>query len=112
MLTLNEESGKLLIYAPRVPLGWSRLKIVRNAAKKVAEKLRMRVELVSSEDLPQIQVYYRSTWGELIPLYRDRNEDQRERDVYFAIRNMMFVLSFHPKFSVLKPIRKEIAKLS
>jgi len=112
MLSLGEETGKLLIYAPKLPFEWSRLKVVRGAAKKVAEKLRMGVELVPSKDLLQIQVYYRSACGELIPLYRDRDGNQGEKDVYFAIRNMMFVLSFHPKFSVLRPIREEITKLS
>jgi len=112
MLSTDDDCGKLLIYAPDLPFRCRRLEAVRTAAERVAEKLRLGVELVSDRGLSQIHVYYRSVCGELIPLYRDRGGNEGEKDVYFAIRNMMFVLSFHPKFSVLKPIREEVARLS
>ncbi len=100
-------NGKFLIYAPAS--GNLDVNTVKTAAVRLARKLGMKVELVSSFNLKSIYVYYENSEGELIPVYFDYGMKKREKDVYVKLRNMLFVLSFHPKFSNLKSIRKEVA---
>lgn len=112
MLPADDGCGRLLIHAPVLTFRRGRLEIVRTATEKVAEKLRLGVKSVENKGLSQIHVYYGNGHGELIPLYRDRGGNGGEKDVYSAIRNMVFVLSFHLRFSFLKPIREEVLRPS
>jgi hypothetical protein len=59
-----------------------------------------------------IYVYYKNGEEEPIPVYCDKNGKTNTQEVYRALRKMMFVLSFHPKHSALKEIRKEIMLFS
>jgi len=105
-------NGKLKIYASGLAQNKLRLQIVGSAARKVAKRLRLDLEIVRFKtDSASIHVYYESG-NEEIPLYSARNGRLDEEEVYKALRNMIFVLSFHPKYSYLKGIRQEIMKLS
>jgi len=60
-----------------------------------------------------IYIYYEEFDGdEPIPLYCDEGKISGLEEISSKLRNMMFVLSFHPKHSALREIRKEILKLS
>jgi len=103
-------NGKFLIYASNQH---RRLKIVKPAVAKAAETLKLRIEVAQTKKLLPIYVYYRSECSEEeIPVYCDWGKDGNEEDVYCAIKNMMFVLSFHPRHSALQTVRKEIYALT
>lgn len=96
-----------MIYSSNV-MNTKRLRIVGSAVAKVANSLRLETELSSRKKLLSIYVYYKGDEGDEIPVYCDWGKSWKEEDVYHAIRNMMFVLSFHPRHSNLRTIRKEI----
>jgi hypothetical protein len=100
-----ENGGKFLIYASNTPLP-ERLKVIGSAVAKVASSLRLETELSPRRKLLSIHVYYRSDAGDEIPVYSDWGKAWNEEDIYRAIRNMMFVLSFHPRHTNLKTIRQ------
>lgn len=103
-------NGKFLIYASNQH---GRLRIVKPAVAKAAETLKLRIEVTQTKKPLPIYVYYRSECSEEeIPVYCDWGKDGNEEDVYHAIKNMMFVLSFHPKHSALQTVRKEVYTLT
>lgn len=102
-----ENSGKFMIYASNKPSP-KRLKIVGSAVAKVADSLKLKTEVSPKRKLLSIYVYYKGDAGDEVPVYCDWGKNWKEKDVYRAIRNMMFVLSFHPHHSSLRSIRREI----
>jgi hypothetical protein len=110
---LENLNGKLLVYASSFTSRGSRLKSVSAAAEKMAKLLNLNVELVTfREKFAPIYVYYKNGDEEPIPIYHTKSEKSNMQEIYTALRNMMFVLSFHPKHSALKQIRKEIMRFS
>jgi hypothetical protein len=110
---LSEPEGKLLVYASSFSLPSRRLKPVSMAVEKMAKLLRTRVQLVTfQEKSKQIYVYYKNGDDEPIPIYCDKGNELDSKTIYSTLRNMLFVLSFHPKHSGLKLIRKEIMQFS
>ena len=105
--------GKLLVYAPTSHR--KRLQFVRTATEETAKLLNLDYEVVRfGNDFSPIYVYYEcDDGGEPIPLYCD---DTRKagtlQEIGAALRNMMFVLSFHPKYSALRQVRSAIMSLS
>jgi len=86
---------------------------VSAAAEKIAKLLKLPMEVVSfREEFNPIYVYYKNGDEEPIPIFCDKGGEFEEQDVYKVLRNMMFVLSFHPKHSALKQIRKELTLFS
>lgn len=59
-----------------------------------------------------IYVYYKNGDEEPIPIYCSNSEESDTQEVYVALRNMMFVLSFHPKHEALRQARREIIRFS
>ena len=102
-----ENNGKITIYASQAP-SRERLRIVGSAVARIADSLNFETELSPKRKLLSIYVYYKSDAGDEIPLYCDWGKEWKEEDVYRAIRNMMFVLSFHPRHSSLRTIRREV----
>ena len=101
-----------MVYASSFSSRKKRLKFVSAATEKMAKLLKMDMELVTfRERIKQIYVYYKQGDEEPIPIYWNKGEETDAHEVYTALRNMMFVLSFHPKHSALRPIRKEIMQL-
>ncbi len=110
---LENLNGKLLVYASSFKFCGSRLKSVSIAAEKMAKLLDLNVEVVTfREKFAPIYVYYKNGDEEPIPIYCSKSEKSNMQEIYTALRNMMFVLSFHPKHSALKRIRKEIMRFS
>lgn len=104
--------GKLLVYAPNLTACRERLKLISAAVEKTARMLKLDFEVIALNGNSPIYVYYKDDAEELIPLYRDKNSEQSTEQVCTALRSMMFVLSFHPKYSALKKIRRAIMQFS
>jgi len=106
--------GKLMVYASTGVPSRKRLDSVRTAAKETAKSLNLDFEIVRFERATSpIYVYYEENDDEEpIPLYCDEGKISGLEEISSRLRSMMFVLSFHPKHSVLKEMRKELLKLS
>jgi hypothetical protein len=100
-----ENNGKFMIYTSNVQ-NPERLRVIGSAVSRVASSLKLETELSAKRKMLSIYVYYKNDVGEEIPVYCDWGKSWREEDIYRAIRNMMFVLSFHPRYSRLKMMRK------
>ncbi|MGB9959169.1 MAG: hypothetical protein ACPLKQ_01440 [Candidatus Bathyarchaeales archaeon] len=111
---METSRGKLVVYASRTASQKKRLKSVSVAVEKTAKKLNLDIEIIALKNrAAPIYVYYENGDGEeLVPLYCDKNQKSTIEHVCNALRSMMFVLSFHPKYSALKKIRKEIIRFS
>jgi hypothetical protein len=110
---LDDANGKLLVYASSIRSHGDRLQSVSSAVERMASVLRFRVEVVRiMEKNAPIYVYYKNGEEEAVPIYCDRNGESQTEDICAKLRNMMFVLSFHPKNSILKHLRKEIIRFS
>ena len=110
----KENSGKLMVYASTGAPEGKRLDSVKSAAQATAQRLKLDFELVKLDKASSpIYVYYEEKGDEEpIPLYCDEGKMSGLEDICLALKNMMFVLSFHPKHSALKQIRGELLKLS
>ncbi|MFZ0965009.1 MAG: hypothetical protein WAN82_00055 [Candidatus Bathyarchaeia archaeon] len=110
---LENYNGKLLIYASSFTSHEKRLKSVSMAAEKMAKLLKLNFEVITfGEKITQIYVYYKNGDEEPIPLYCDSGGKANVQEIYTSLRNMIFVLSFHPKHSALRHVRKEIIRFS
>jgi hypothetical protein len=106
---LESLNGKLMIYASSFTSDEKRLESVSMAAEKMAKLLKLSFEVVTfREKITPIYVYYKDGDEEPIPIYCDKGEKANVQEICTALRNMMFVLSFHPKHSALRQIRKGI----
>jgi hypothetical protein len=109
----DDQSGRLLVYASSFASRQKRLKPVSTAAEKMAKLLKLNVEVVTfRKRFTPIYVYYKEGREEPIPIYCDYEEEPNVQEICTALKNMMFVLSFHPKHSALKSVRKEIMQFS
>jgi hypothetical protein len=106
-----ENSGKLLIYASFAS-SEEQLKPVSVAAQKMAKLLKLNFEVVIlGEMITPIYVYYKHRDEEPIPVYCNKREKTDVHEIYATLKNMMFVLSFHPRYSTLRHMRKEVMQL-
>lgn len=110
---LESFSRKLLVYASNSVLNEDRLQSVSVAAEKIAKMLKLSMEVVTfGEEFTPIYVYYKNGDDEPIPVYCNKDVEANLPEIYKTLRNIMFVLSFHPKHSSLKPIRNEVMLFS
>ncbi|MEM0007365.1 MAG: hypothetical protein QXR89_03760 [Candidatus Bathyarchaeia archaeon] len=110
---LEDNRGKLLVYAPNVGTHTERLKAVSTAVEKTARMLNLEFEVVPLKGAnAPIYIYYKDGVNEPVPLYCDKESENSTEKVCTTLRSMMFVLSFHPKYSALKKIRREIIRFS
>lgn len=108
---MESSSGKLFVCASS--FSQKRLRPISMAAEKMARLLKLNFEIRTfRKSFSPIYVYYKMEDEEPIPLYCNSNSQSSMEDVYAALRNMMFVLSFHPKHQALRHIRKEIMQFS
>jgi hypothetical protein len=108
---LECSSGKLFVYASS--FSQKRLKPVSMAAEKMAKLLKLNFEIKTfRKSFTPIYVYYKTGDEEPIPIYCSNNGQSNMEEVYMTLRNMMFVLSFHPKHQALRQVRKEIMQFS
>lgn len=107
---LSDSNGKLMVYVSNLASCERRLEHVKAAVEKIAKLLKLTFEIVTlSEKITPIYVYYKNGEEEAIPVYCDKGVKTNTQEIYRALRNMMFVLSFHPKHPDLKEIRKIMA---
>ncbi len=113
-IVFQNNAGKLLVCSGvSMPKG-KRYRCVRTATEETAKRLNLDFELMKFDRTSSpIYVYYdNGDEGEPIPLYCDEGKKGDLKDICSALRKMIFVLSFHPKHSSLKPLRNEIMRLS
>ena len=109
----ENQYGKLLVYASTFVSRKKRLEPVSKATEKMAELLKLSVEVVTfRKRFSPIYIYYKEGEEEPIPIYCDNEERSNIQEICTALKNMMFVLSFHPKHSSLRNMRKEIMRFS
>jgi len=110
---VETSNGKLLVYASSFKFRERRLKSVSIATAKMAKLLKLNVEVITfRERFAPIYVYYKNGEEEPVPIYCDKGEKANTQEICTALRNMMFVLSFHPKHSTLRRMRQEIMQFS
>jgi hypothetical protein len=104
--------GKLLVYASAVVSRKERLQSVKVATEKTAKLLDLGFEVIRfRKNFSQIYVYYENGDDDPIPIYSDEGKEYDLQEICATLRNMMFVLSFHPRHSALRQARK-IMRLS
>ena len=107
------DSGKLMVYASTEVSPRQRLQSVKTAAEAMAKQLNMDFEMVRQVNgISPIYVYYENGDDEPIPLYCDEGKSGDPAEISSKIRNMMFVLSFHPRHEALKQARKTLFAFS
>jgi hypothetical protein len=110
---LSNPEGKLLVYASTFADYTRRLKSISSAAEKTARMLNLNFKIVTfSKKFAPIYVYYKNGDDEPVPLYCAYDGESDMHQVCRALRNMLFVLSFHPKYQALRDARKEIMQFS
>jgi hypothetical protein len=101
-----------MVYTSAAAPHRKRFQSVRTAAEKTAKLLNLGFEVVRfRKSFTQIYVYYESGDDEPIPIYCDEGKTCDLQEVCATLKNMMFVLSFHPKHSALRQVRKEVMRL-
>jgi hypothetical protein len=109
----KNNAGKLTIYASDEFPSKKRLESIKTATKETAKQLNLDFAMVRFERSGSpIYVYYESDGFDPIPLYCDEGKMSDLEEISSTLRNMMFVLSFHPRHTALRQMRKEIVKLS
>ena len=105
--------GKLLVQASATSSQRKRLQQVKTATEKTARMLDMDYEVINSRTTRSpIYVYYESGDEEPIPIYCDEGKEFESKEICTTLKNMMYVLSFHPSNLVLKRARSSIMRLS
>jgi len=102
-----------MVYASTEESPRQRLLSVKAAAETMAKQLNMDFEMVRQvEGVSPIYVYYENGDDEPIPLYCDEGKTGDKAEISSKIRNMIFVLSFHPQHEALKSARKALFAFS
>ena len=79
----------------------------------MAKQLNLDFEVVrQTKSASPIYVYYETGNDEPIPIYCDEGKTGDLAEISSKIRNMMFVLSFHPRHAGLKRARKALFAFS
>ena len=109
----KNDSGKLMVYASAASVPKQRLQSVKSATEKMAKQLNLDFEMVKqTQRNSPIYVYYECGGEEPVPIYCDEGKTGDLSEISAKIRNMMFVLSFHPRHTALKQARKALFTLS
>jgi hypothetical protein len=112
-VTLENGNGKLFVYASCFVSRERRFEPVRAATKKMARYLNLTFEIKTfRKRFEPIYVYYKNGDDEPIPICCVNDKFTDIEEICSSLRNMMFVLSFHPRHSALKQMRKEIMQFS
>jgi hypothetical protein len=102
-------NGKLLIYTPQIMGRQERLKAIKSAASKIAEPLKLQIQIIPlTKKVPTCVYYMREDDPEKIPIFCDFKNNQREKEIYQSMKGILFTLSFHPKHSSLLAVRKDL----
>lgn len=110
---LKNSLGKLMVYASVAAPSKKRLQSVRTAAEETARFLKLDFGMVNfGKRVSQIYVYYEDGEDEPIPIYCDEGKNLDLAEIEANLRKMMFVLSFHPRHSALRQMRRELMEAS
>ena len=102
-----------MVYTSAAAPHGERLHSVSAATEKTAKLLNLGFEVVRfKKSFSQIYVYYESGEDEPIPIYCDEGKTNNLQEISATLKGMMFVLSFHPKLSALRQMRKGLMRLS
>ena len=105
--------GKLFVYASSFASREKRFEPIRAATEKMARYLNLSFEIKTfRKKFEPIYVYYKNGADEPIPICCVSDKCSDVVDICASLRNMMFVLSFHPRHLALKQLRKEIMQFS
>ena len=104
----------MLVYTSTDVASNKRLESVKTATAETAKLLNLKFDVVRFRNsCSQIYVYYEcSDRDEPIPLYCDDGKTGNLQEICETLRKMVFVLSFHPKYSALKQMRSAIMRAS
>lgn len=106
-------NGKLLVYASRSVSRGRKFEPVRDAAERMARYLRLGFEVKTfRKRFEYVYIYYANGGEEPIPIYQCTDKMSGMNEICTSLRNMMFVLSFHPRHLALRQLRKEIMLFS
>jgi hypothetical protein len=109
----ENSNGKLLVYASSFSCRKKHMKSIRAAAEEMARRFELSFEVKTfREKFTPIYVYYKDGEEEPIPIYCNSNKKSSIEEICAALKNMMFVLSFHPRHSALRHVRNEIMQFS
>ena len=109
----KNDCGKLMVYTSTAAPHRKRLQSVRTATENTAKLLKLGFEVVKfRKSFSQIYVYYENGGNEPIPIYCDEGKTSDAGEIYATLKNMMFVLSFHPAQSALRQVRKGLMAFS
>jgi hypothetical protein len=96
--------GKLTLYASNTQ---QRLQTVKAAAENMAKQLNLNFEVIKPKTAcAPIYVYYEEVDAEPVPVYCDEGKTGDPEEIASKMKNMMFVLSFHPQHVGLKQARR------
>ena len=109
----KSDCGKLMVYTSAEAVHGKRLRSVSAATEETARLLNLGFEVVRfRKSFSQIYVYYENGGDEPIPIYCDEGKTNNLQEICAALKGMIFVLSFHPRHSALRPLRNGIMRLS
>ncbi len=113
MLVFKSNFGKLTVLASVAAPRRKRLQSVRIAAEETAKRFNLSFELIRfRKRFSQIYVYYENGEDEPIPIYCDEGKSFGLKEISATLKNMIYVLSFHPAHSSLHKVRKELMGFS
>jgi len=102
-----------MVYTSAAAPHRKRLQSVKIATEETAKRLNLGFEVVRfRKSFSQIYVYYENGEDEPIPIYCDEGKTSGMRAICATLKNMMFVLSFHPAHSALRQARKGLMGVS
>jgi hypothetical protein len=112
-VSMKKTNSRLLIYASSLSLKEKKAQAIKVATERVADLLKLPYEMITFEEpLKQTYVYYQKENEETIPLFCEVTGRSDIEKIFRKIMKMLLVLSFHPRFSGLKPVRKEFMLFS
>ena len=109
----KNDAGKLMVYAPTPASTTHRLNSVKAATEEMAKQLNIDFEIKKQSKGPSpIYVYYENGNEDPIPIYCDEGKTGDPAEIASKIKNMIFVLSFHPRHKALKRAREALFTFS
>jgi hypothetical protein len=95
-----------MVYYPRFSRRNDRLRIIAHAVNRIADSLEANMEISPRKDVLSVWVYLKGSGNEKVPVYSDWGKDWNENDVFQAIKNKLYGLSYRPEHAVLQVIRR------
>lgn len=102
-----------MLYTSTSAFQRKRFHSVKSATEETAKRLKLGFEVIKlDKNFSQIFVYYENDDAEPIPIYCDGGKTNNVHEIREALKNMIFVLSFHPAHTALRHMRKRLMESS